>query len=135
MIFGWEQKEENNNITINSSRLDILTLLTLLSADAKSAVLCVLLRVPSLTKVEVCDFPLLNFPGWPCLIYGQLGMSLRRVKRTVIFKCHVSAYSIFDNGQFYLKYYFLRHWNPPLKEIQLRVNCYVSILIFHSPKY
>ena len=80
MIFGWEQREENNNIRINSSRSDILTLLTLLSADAKSAVLCVLLRVPSLTKVEVHNFPLLHFPRWFCLIHGQLRMFLRRMK-------------------------------------------------------
>ena len=55
MIFGWEQREENNNITSNSSRSDILTLLTLLSAD-------VFQRVPSLTKAEVRNFPLLYFP-------------------------------------------------------------------------
>ena len=41
-------KEENNNIKRTSSRSDILTLLTLLCADAKSAVI---VRVPSLTKV------------------------------------------------------------------------------------
>ena len=80
-------REENKNITINSNRSDILTLLTLLSVDAKSAVLCVLLRVPSLTKVEVCNFPLLHFPRRLYLTQGQLGMSLRRVKRLVIFKC------------------------------------------------
>ena len=54
-----QQKEENhNNITRNSSRSDILTLLTLQTADAKSAVL---LRVPSLNKVKVRNFPLLHF--------------------------------------------------------------------------
>ena len=62
--------EENNNIAINSSRSDMLMLIILLSADAKSAVLCVLLRFPSLTKVEVRNFPLLHFPmalfdSWP----------------------------------------------------------------------
>ena len=55
MIFGWEQREENNNITSNSSRSDIVTLLPLLSADAFQ-------RVPSLTKAEVRNFPLLHFP-------------------------------------------------------------------------
>ena len=50
---------QNNNITRNLSRSDILTLVTLLSADAKSAVL---LMVPSLTKVKVRNFPLLHFP-------------------------------------------------------------------------
>ena len=60
----------------------------------------------------------------------------------------VSVSSIFINGQFYLKYYFLHHRiteipsSPPLslslphthtlKEIQLSVNCYVSVLIFHQ---
>ena len=43
MIFGWEQREEDNNITRDSSRSGIFTLLTLLGPDAKSA----LLRVPS----------------------------------------------------------------------------------------
>ena len=36
-------------------------LLTLLSVDAKSAVLCGLLRGPSLTKAEACNLPLLHF--------------------------------------------------------------------------
>ena len=45
---------------------------------------------------------------------------------------NVSVSSIFDNGQFYLKYYFLYHRNPPFKEIQLSVNCYVSVLILTS---
>ena len=44
----------------------------------------------------------------------------------------VSVSSIFNNGQFYLKYYFLRHWNFPLKEIQLTANCYVSFILFHQ---
>ena len=84
MIFGWEQREENSNITRNASRSDVLTLLTLLSADAKSAVL---LQVPSLIKVEeVHNFMLLHFPRWLCLINGQPAMSLRRVKWSVIYK-------------------------------------------------
>ena len=62
MIFRYEQREDNNNITVNSSRSDILMLLILLSADAKSAVFYVLLRGPSLTKLEVRNFPLLRFP-------------------------------------------------------------------------
>ena len=53
----------------------------------KSAVLCVLLMVPSLTKVEVRNFPFLYFPRWLCRIHGQLGTSLRGGKRSVIFKC------------------------------------------------
>ena len=78
--FQGEQRKENNN-TINSSRSDILMLIILLSADAKSAVLSVVLRVPSITKVEVRSFLLLHFSRWLCLIHGQLGTSMRRVKR------------------------------------------------------
>ena len=58
MIFGWEQEEENNIITRNTSRSDI-NILTLLSADAKSAIL---LRDPSLTKFEVRNLQFLHFP-------------------------------------------------------------------------
>ena len=71
MIFRQEQRDENNNITSNTSRSDILTLLTLLSADGKWAVF---LNVPSLTKVEVHNFVLLFFPRWFCLMHGQLAM-------------------------------------------------------------
>ena len=94
MIFGCEQMEENNNITRNASRSDILTLLVLLSANAKSAVL---LRVTSLTKVEVQNFLLLNFPAWFCLVHGQLAMSLRRAKMSVICKCQ--CFCLFDIQQ------------------------------------
>ena len=52
-----------------------------ISADAKSAVL---LRVPSLIKLEISNFPLLHFPIWLCLVYGQLAMSLQHVKRSLI---------------------------------------------------
>ena len=85
---------QNNNITRNLSRSDILTLVTLLSADAKSAVL---LMVPSLTKVKVRNFPLLHFPKWLCLVHGQLAMSLRRVKMPVICKCQ--CFCLFDIHQ------------------------------------
>ena len=51
-IFG-KNKWKNSNITRNSRRSDILMLLTLLSADAKSTLL---LRVPLLTKVQVHNF-------------------------------------------------------------------------------
>ena len=63
------------------------------SADAKSAVLCILLSVPSLRKVEVSNFSLLHFPRWFFLIHRQPGMSLRRLKRLVIFKCLSLRYS------------------------------------------
>ena len=86
-------KRKNNNITINLSRSDILTSLTLLSADAKLTLLCVLLRV-LLTKDKVCNFPLLHFPRWFCLIHGQLGMSLECLKRSVMFKCQ--CFCLFD---------------------------------------
>ena len=52
--------------------LNILNILTLLRADAKSAIL---LRVQSLTKVEIRNFPLLHFPRWFCLVNGQLAVS------------------------------------------------------------
>ena len=48
---------------------------------------------------------------------------------------NVCVSSILKKGQFYLKYNFLRHRNFPLEEIQLSVNCYVSILNFYSPKH
>ena len=48
----------------------------------------VLLRVSSLTKVEVRNFPLLHYSRWVCFVDGQLAMSLRRVKRSVICKFH-----------------------------------------------
>ena len=78
--------------------------------DAKSAVLCVLLRVRPLVKVEVRNFSLLRFPRWFCLIHDQLGMSLRRVKRLVIFKCQYFCLFHTQQCQFYLKYYFLRYY-------------------------
>ena len=57
IVLGREQTEENN-IARNANISDILTLLSLLSADAK---LAVLLRV-SLNKAEARNFPLLHFP-------------------------------------------------------------------------
>ena len=70
---------------------DFLTLLTIPSADVKSAVF---LRVPSLTKVQVHNFSLLHFPRWLCLIRGQIDMYLRMVKRSVICKCQ--CFHLFD---------------------------------------
>ena len=78
--------------------------------DGKSAVLCVLLRVRPLIKVEVRNFSLLHFPRWFYLIHDQLGMSLRRVKRSVIFKCQYFCFFHTQQCQFYLKYYFLRYY-------------------------
>ena len=79
------------------SFLNIINILTLLSADAKSAVL---LRVPSLTKDKVHNFPLQHFPTWLCLIRGQLDLSLQRVKRSVIYICQ--CFFLFDIHQFIL---------------------------------
>ena len=46
----------------------------------------VLLRIPSLTKVEVRNFALLHFPKWFCLVHWQLVMSLQHVKMSVLCK-------------------------------------------------
>ena len=89
---------------------NIINILTLLSADKK---LAILLRVLSWTKVEVRNFPLLHCPRWFCLVNGQLALSLQRVERSVIrkFQC-LCLFDIFNNGQFYLKHYFVHHRNP-----------------------
>ena len=73
---------------------NITNILTLPSADAKSAIL---LRVPSLTKVEVRNFRLLHFSRWFCLANGQLAMSLQRLKRSVI--CKIQCFCGFDIQQ------------------------------------
>ena len=65
--FRVRAKNGNNNIARNPSRLNILTLL--LSADAKSAVL---LRVSSLAKVEVHNFPLLLIPNGSVWLMDKL---------------------------------------------------------------
>ena len=74
--------------------LNILNTLTLLSADAKSAIL---LRVPSLTKVEVPNFPLIHFSRWFSLVNGQRAMSLRRVKKSVL--CKLQCFCLLDIQQ------------------------------------
>ena len=103
-IFECEQREENNNITRNSSRSDISALLTLLSAT-------VLLRVPSLTKVELCNFPLLHFPKWLSLVHGQLAMSLRRIKRCQLLRLYsqFSSTKILKTLQILIFTVFLRN--------------------------
>ena len=88
-----------------------MNILTLLSADAKSAML---LMVPSLNKVEVRNSPLLQ------IAYGSVWLMDNLVCLCDVWKgrsyvnSHVSVFSIFNNGQFYLKYYFLDHRNAPL---------------------
>ena len=57
----------------NPSRSDVLVLLTLVGADAKSAGF---FRAPLVTKAELHNFPLLHFPRWLCLLHDQLAMSL-----------------------------------------------------------
>ena len=114
------QHSGNYNITRNSSRSDILILLTLLSVDAKSVVL----RVLSLTKVRVRNFSLLHFLKWLCLVDGQLAISLLRVKCLPFVNANVSVVLIFNNGQLYRKYYFLCYRDFPLKRFS-----YVSILL------
>ena len=56
---------ENNSVTRNSRRSDILTLLTLLSVDVKLAVL----EGSVINQLEVGNFSLLHFSKWPCLVH------------------------------------------------------------------
>ena len=44
-----------------------------------------------------------------------------------------NVYPILRNGKPYPKYGFLCHGNFPLEEIQLSVNCCISIFSFNSP--
>ena len=67
--------------TRNWSRSGILTLLTLLSADAKSPVL---LRVSSLTKVWSTQFSVATICKWLCLVHQQLAMRLWHVKSFIL---------------------------------------------------
>ena len=109
---------------------NIINILTLLSADVGWATL---LRVPSLTKVEVRNFPLLHFPRGSVWLIDNLQCLWDVWKSRSYANSNVSVSLVFSNGQFYLKYYFpYRRHPPPFKEIQLSVNCYVSVLIFHQ---
>ena len=71
---------------------NIINILTLLSADAKSATL---LRARTLTKVKVRNLPLLDFVRRVCLVNGQLVTSLGRVKRSVI--CEFQCFCLFNS--------------------------------------
>ena len=106
-------REKNNNITRNSSRFYILTLLTLLSADAKSGLY---LRVSSLTKVEVRNFLLLHFPDGSVWFMDNLLCLCDVWKGRSYVNANVSVCLIFNNVEFYLKYYFLRLRNSLSKE-------------------
>ena len=95
---------------------------SLLSAES-----AILLRVSSLTKAEVRNFPLLHFPRWLCLVHGQLAMSLRRVKGYLCVRYSTMVSFILSAT--------LSVTESTLEENQLSVNCYVSFLNFHSLKY
>ena len=75
---------------------NIINILTLLSADAKSATL---LRARTLTKVKVRNLPLLDFVRRVCLVNGQLVTSLGLVKRSVI--CEFQCFCLFN----------IQHWS------------------------
>ena len=89
--FRVRTKGKNSNIKRSSSRSDILTLLTLPSANAKSAVF---LRVPSLTKAQGRNFSLLHFPKWLSLVHRQLAMSLRGVKMPMFLSLRYSTMAL-----------------------------------------
>ena len=103
-----------------------------MSADGK---LVVLLRVPLLTKVEVRNFPELLFSRWLCLAHLQFAISLRRVKRSVIWK--YQSFCLFDTQLWSVlsqELFFLSQ-KSPFEGIQVSVSCYTSTLNFQSPKY
>ena len=110
----------------NSSRSYILTLLTLLSAEAKSALL---LRFP---KLKYAIFRCYIFPDGPVWFIDNLLCPCDLSKDRSYVNANVSVFSIFNNGQFYLKYYLLRH--SPRRRDSAKCQL-LSILNFHSPKY
>ena len=128
MIFGWEQREENNNVTRNASRSDICTLLTLLSGDATSVVVNQIWSEYAISRCYI-------FPDGSVWFVGNLLCLCDVSKDRSYINTNVSVSSIFNNGQFCLKYYFIRHRNCSLQGIQLIVNCYVSVLTFHWSRY
>ena len=82
---------------------NIINILTLLSADAKSAIL---LRVPSLTKVEELNFTVSRcyiFPDGSVWLMDNLLCLCDVWKGRSYVNSNVSISSIFNNGQFYLK--------------------------------
>ena len=89
----------------------------MLSADSSSTVL---LRVLSLTRVQVRNFPLLHLPKWLCLDREQLAMSLQHVKKLVICKC----FCLFDIKQWSVLSEVLLSPSQKfiLEKIQLGVN-------------
>ena len=131
MIFEWEQREENKIITKNRKQIrylnifNIINISTLLSADAKSAIL---LSVPSLTRVEGLNFSLLPFSRWFCLVNFLCNVW----KGLSYLNFSVSVSLIFNNGQFYLKYYFLHQRNPPSLKGFSEVSIAMSLFSFFT---
>ena len=111
---------------------DISTLLTLLNADAKSAVL---LRVLSLTKDEIGNIPLLNFPKCfqiPKWFMDNLLCLCNMWKGRSYTNENVSVSSIFNNGQFYLKYYLPCHRNLPSKRLSKAIATSLFSIFIHQ---
>ena len=126
--FRVRPKVWKNNITRNSSRSVILTLLTLLSAVQNQLYFWGFRHYPKLEYATTLDND--NF-------HWQLSLSQRCVKRSVICKCQCFCFCLFDIQQLWILSYAL--FSPsqkfPFEEIQLCVNCYASFLRFHSTKY
>ena len=85
------RKQENYK---KLKRSDILSLLALLSADVKSAVL---LMVPSLTKVEVFNFLLLHFPTW--ILFGSWTTCYVSGTCEKVHICKCQCFSLFNIDQ------------------------------------
>ena len=93
---GDKKMEENNNITWNSSRSNILTLLKLLSADAKSAVL--LTEGSVINQNWSTQFPGVTFPQMA--LFGSLTTFYvsATVKTLVICKCQCHYFIRYINS-------------------------------------
>ena len=90
---------------------NIINILTFLSTDGQSALL---LRVPSLLKLKYAIFRCYISPDGSVWFMDNL-LCLRDVwKSRSYVNSNVSISLIFNNGQFYLNYYFLHHRNPPV---------------------
>ena len=87
--FSGENKERKTQCYKKHMQIRYFNIL--LSAKEKTATV---LRVSSLTKVEVRNFLLLHFLRCICFIHGQLDISLRLVKRLVKRKCQ--RFCLFD---------------------------------------
>ena len=119
--FRVRPKVWKNNITRNSSRSVILTLLTLLSAVQNQLYFW---GFPHYPKLEYAISRCYIFPnGYVWFIDNFLCLSdVWKGRSYVNANVSVSVSSIFSSCEFYLMHCFLRHRNSPLK----RFNC-VSI--------